>query len=52
MGYYHIHLRKQVSNLCTLTLLWGKYMYKHLTMVLSKYLVIFQEKMNEMFLGF
>ena len=25
MGYYHIPLRKNASNLCTIIILWGKY---------------------------
>ena len=28
MGYYHIQLRKNVSNLCKIVIAWGKYSYK------------------------
>ena len=36
MGYYHIRLRDQSSNLCTIIIPWGKYGYKHLPMGVSK----------------
>ena len=52
MGYYHICLSKQSSNLCTIILPWGKYRYKRLTMGVSNSPDIFQEKMNKMFRGF
>ena len=32
MGYYHIRLSDQDSNLCTIILPWGKYWYKRLPM--------------------
>ena len=32
MGYYHIQLRNNSSNLCMIILHWGKYRYKRLTM--------------------
>ena len=32
MGYYHIRIREQASNICTIILLWGKYNYKRLQM--------------------
>ena len=32
MGYYHIQLGKNASNLCMIILSWGKYCYKHLPM--------------------
>ena len=32
MGYYHIRLCKEASNLCTIILPWVKYRYKRLTM--------------------
>ena len=32
MGYYHVRIRTDVSNLCELILPWGKYKYKILTM--------------------
>ena len=52
MGYYHIYLREQARNLCTIILTWGKYRYKCLPMRVSNFPDIFQEKMNEMFCGF
>ena len=52
MGYYHIRLRDQSSNLCTIIIPWGKYGYKRLPMGVSNSLDIFQEKTNEMFRGF
>ena len=52
MGYYHIRLRKQASNLCTNIIPWGKYQYKHLPMGVSNSPDIFLEKMNKMFRGF
>ena len=30
MGYYHIRLSKNASNLCTIIILWGKYCYRRL----------------------
>ena len=30
MGYYHIRLNEEESNLCTIILTWGKYRYKRL----------------------
>ena len=32
MGYYHIRLSKNASNLCTIITTWGEYRYKSLTM--------------------
>ena len=32
MGHYHIRLSDQASNLCTIILPWGKYIYKLLPM--------------------
>ena len=52
MGYYHIRIRKQSRNLCTIILPWEKYWYKRLTMGVSNCPENFQEKMNEMFRGF
>ena len=51
MGYYHIRLSDQDSNLCIIILPWGKYWYKRLPMGVSNSPDIFQEKMNEMFRG-
>ena len=52
MGYYHIRLSKNASNLCTIILPWVKYSYKHLPMGVAKSLDIFQQKMNDLFHGF
>ena len=52
MGYYHIRLSNQASNLCTIIPPWGKYRYKLLTMGVSNYPDVFQDKMNEIFHGF
>ena len=52
MGYYHIRISKQASNLCTIILPWGKYRYKRLPMGVSNSPEIFQEKVNKMFRGF
>ena len=52
MGYYHIRLGKQASNLCMIILPWIKYRHKHLPMRVSKYPNIIQEKINEMFRQF
>ena len=50
-GYYHIWLSKNTSNLCMIILLWGKYHYKRLPMVVSNPSDIFQQKMNYWFIG-
>ena len=52
MGYFHIRVSKQDSNLCTIILTWRKYRYKCLPMGVSNSPEIFQEKINEMFRGF
>ena len=49
MGYYHILLYKNTSNLCTNFLPWGKYHYKRLTMVVANSPDILQQKMNDLF---
>ena len=46
MGYYHIRLTEDTSNLCTIIIPWGKYHYKHITMLVSKSPEILQQKMN------
>ena len=51
-GYYHIRLRKNASNLCTIILPWGKYCYKGLPMRFADPPDIFQHKMNDLFHGF
>ena len=52
MGYYHIRLRKNVSKLCTIILLWVKYHYKRLPMLVDNSPDIFQQNMNGLFNGF
>ena len=52
MGYYHIYLKKEASNLFTIILTHGKYPYKLLPMGVSNFLEFFQEEMNEIFRGF
>ena len=51
MGYYHIELTPESRNLFTIVLPWGKYEYQKLQMGLSNSPEIFQEKMNELFMG-
>ena len=36
MGYYHIQLNEDASDLCTILISWGKYYYKRLPMEVSK----------------
>ena len=52
MGYYHIQISKNKSNVCTIVLPWGKYHYKSLTMGVANLPDIFQHKMNDLFQGF
>ena len=52
VGYYHIRLRNQASNLCTIILPWGNYKYKHLPIARCNSPDIFQDKMNKCFCGF
>ena len=49
MGYYHIRLRKNASNLCKIILPQGKYRYKRLPMGVANLPDIFQQKMNDLF---
>ena len=51
MGYYHIELDTISRKLCTIVLPWGKYQYQKLPMGLCNSPDIFQEKMNELFVG-
>ena len=51
MGYYHLQLTPNASRLCTIILPWGKYVYKRLPMGITSSVDIFQEKMNELFIG-
>ena len=52
MGYYHIRLRKNVSNLCTIIPPWGKYCYNCLPTGVANSPENFQQKMNDFFHGF
>ena len=52
MGYYHIQLIKNASNLCIIILPWGKYWYKRLPMGVSISSDTFQQKTNDLFHGF
>ena len=51
MGYYHISLSKNESNLCKIIVLWEKYHYKCLPMGVANSPDISQQKMNGLFLG-
>ena len=48
MGYYHIGISKNASNLCMITLPWGGYCYKRLPMVVANSPYIFQQNMNDL----
>ena len=52
MGYYHIQLSKNSSNLCRIIIPWLKYCYKCLPMGVTNYPDIFQLNMNALFNGF
>ena len=52
MGYYHIGLSKNASNLCMITLPWGGYCYKRLPMGVANSPDIFQQNMNDLSHGF
>ena len=49
MGYYHIHLSNEFSNLSRIILSWEKYMYKYLPIGIRNSPDIFQDKMNKIF---
>ena len=52
MGYYHIRISKNESNVCKIILPWGKHQYKCLPMGVVNSPDIFQQKTNELFHGF
>ena len=52
MGYYHIRLSENISNLCTFIPPQEKYCYKRLTMGVASSSEIFQQNMNYLFRGF
>ena len=49
MGYYHIRMIQDASNLCTIILPRRKYCYKRLPMGIANSPDIFQHKMNDLF---
>ena len=51
MRYYHIRLRMDASNICTIILTWDKYKYKRLPMGVCN-APGFPGKMNKLFKGF
>ena len=52
IGYYHIRISKNESNLCTIILPWVKYCYKRLPMGVADPPDISQQKINDLFHGF
>ena len=48
MGYYTITLDLDVSKICTIIFLWGKYSYKRLPMGIAGLPDIFQEKISNL----
>ena len=52
MGYYHIRLRKNSSNINTIIFQWGKYCDKRSSMGVANSRKKFQHKMNDLFHGF
>ena len=52
MGYYHILLSENVSNLGTIILPWKKYRHSVYQWELKTHQTIFQQKMNDLFHGF
>ena len=52
MGYYHIRLSKNASNLCMIILPWVKYCYNRLPIGVANSPEIFDQKMNDLFHGF
>ena len=52
IGYYHIQLSENASNLCTIILPWGEYWYRCILMGFENSPDVFQPKMNELFHGF
>ena len=48
MGYYHIQLTEDASNLCTIILPWVKFCHKSLPMGVRNSPDIFQHKMNDL----
>ena len=51
MGYYHLELDENAKELCTIVLPFGKFECQRIPMGLCNSPDIFQEKMNELFMG-
>ena len=51
MGYYHLELDEKAKELCTIVLPFGKFEYQRTPMGLCNSPDVFQEKMNELFMG-
>ena len=49
MGYYHIFINDNTSNLCTIIIPREKYHYERIPMGISNSPDIFQQKMNDLF---
>ena len=52
MGYCHIQLTEDASNICMIILPWGGYCYKRLTMRIANSPDILQHNMKDIFHGF
>ena len=52
MGYYHIRLSENASNLCTLIVPWRKYCYRRLPSRVANSSKKFKQKVNDIFHGF
>ena len=48
MGYYHIELSQEASDMCTIVTEWGKFRYRRLPMGVAGSPDIFQAKINEL----
>ena len=49
VGYHYIRLTEDSSNLCNINILWLKFHYKSLTIVISNSTDIFQQKIIDLF---
>ena len=48
-GYFHIKISHNISNLCTIIIIWGKYFYKKLSMGISNPPEMFQQRIIYLF---
>ena len=48
MGYYHIQISENASNLCKIILPWGNFRYKRLPTEVANSPDISQQKMNDL----